>query len=96
MLPDKFGTGTGSMILHRPAQAIREQNWFSVVLEMAIVVIGILIGAWRMLLPYLVLEQPIRLERIDIDVTRPPSEYMSLVPQEGLSAVRSSCSALRC
>ena len=32
------------MILRRLADAIREQNWFTVVLEMAIVVIGILIG----------------------------------------------------
>lgn len=32
------------MILHRFAHAIREQNWLTVVLEMAIVVIGILIG----------------------------------------------------
>ena len=32
------------MILRRLAQAIREQNWFTVVLELAIVVIGILIG----------------------------------------------------
>ena len=32
------------MILRRLADAIREQNWFTVVLELAIVVIGILIG----------------------------------------------------
>jgi hypothetical protein len=32
------------MILRRLAYAIREQNWFTVVLEMAIVVFGILIG----------------------------------------------------
>jgi len=32
------------MIVNRLAQAMRKQNWFTVVLEMAIVVIGILIG----------------------------------------------------
>ena len=32
------------MILHRLANAIREQNWFTVVLEVLIVVVGIFIG----------------------------------------------------
>lgn len=41
--------------------------------------------AWQMLLPYLVLERPIKLEKLDLGVTRqPPPEYMSLVPQETL------------
>jgi len=41
--------------------------------------------AWQMLLPYLVLTQPIRLEKLDFGVTRqPPPEYMSLVAQETL------------
>jgi len=41
--------------------------------------------AWQMLLPYLILTQPIRLEKLDLGVTRqPPSEYMSLVAQEKL------------
>lgn len=41
--------------------------------------------AWQMLLPYLVLEQPIKLEKLDLGVTRqPPPEYMSLMPQETL------------
>lgn len=44
MLCDETATGARSMILRRLADAIREQNWFTVVLEMAIVVIGILIG----------------------------------------------------
>jgi hypothetical protein len=44
MLYDETATGARSMILRRLAQAIREQNWFTVVLELAIVVIGILIG----------------------------------------------------
>jgi len=39
--------------------------------------------AWQMLLPYLVLTQPIRLENLDLGVTRqPPPEYMSLVAQQ--------------
>jgi hypothetical protein len=37
-----------------------------------------------MLLPYLVLTRPIRPTTIDLDATRPPSEYLSLVPQEKL------------
>ena len=38
-----------------------------------------------MLLPYLVLEQPIRLEKLDLGASRqPPAEYMSLAPQETL------------
>jgi hypothetical protein len=40
--------------------------------------------AWQMLLPYLVLTQPIRLKNLDLDVTRPLPEYWSLVPQERL------------
>jgi hypothetical protein len=32
------------LIIRRLAQAVREQNWFTVVLELAIVVIGILVG----------------------------------------------------
>jgi hypothetical protein len=41
--------------------------------------------AWQMLLPYLILTQPIRLEKLDLGVTRqPPREYMSLVAQETL------------
>lgn len=40
--------------------------------------------AWQMILPYLVLTGPIRPKTIDPDVTRPPSEYLSLVPQENL------------
>ena len=41
--------------------------------------------AWQMLLPYLVLEQPIRLEKIDIDIdVRPTAGYFSLLPQETL------------
>jgi len=41
--------------------------------------------AWQMLLPYLVLTQPIKLEKLDLGVARqPPPEYMSLVPQETL------------
>lgn len=40
--------------------------------------------AWQMLLPYLVLTRPIRPRTIDLDEIRPPSEYLSLVPQEKL------------
>lgn len=41
--------------------------------------------AWQMLLPYLVLTQRIKLEKLDLGVARqPPPEYMSLVPQETL------------
>ena len=41
--------------------------------------------AWQMLLPYLVIAEPIRLEKLDLGVTRqPPREYMSLVAQETL------------
>jgi hypothetical protein len=32
------------MILRRLAHAIREQNWFAVVLEVAVVVLGIFVG----------------------------------------------------
>ena len=32
------------MILRKLAEAIREQNWFTVVLEVAIVVVGIFVG----------------------------------------------------
>ena len=41
--------------------------------------------AWQMLLPYLVLEQPIRLEKLDLGASRqPPAEYMALAPQATL------------
>jgi hypothetical protein len=41
--------------------------------------------AWQMLLPYLVLEQPIKLEKLDLGTTRRPHpEYMSLAPQDTL------------
>lgn len=41
--------------------------------------------AWEMLLPYLVLTQPIKHEKLEVGVTRQPApEYMSLVPQETL------------
>jgi len=41
--------------------------------------------AWQMLLPYLVITQPIKLEKLDFGVTRqPPPEYMSLVAQQTL------------
>jgi hypothetical protein len=44
MLFNEIATGVRQMILSRFAHAIREQNWFTVVLEVAIVVIGIFIG----------------------------------------------------
>lgn len=44
MLLSEITPGARQMILHRIARAIREQNWFTVALEMAIVVFGILIG----------------------------------------------------
>lgn len=40
--------------------------------------------AWGMLLPYLVLKQPMRVRKRDIGDKRPLSDYMSLVPQERL------------
>ena len=40
--------------------------------------------AWQMLLPYLVLTQSIKLEKLDLDATRPLPEHMSLLPQETL------------
>ncbi len=41
--------------------------------------------AWQMLLPYLVLTQPIKLAKLDLGVTRQsPPEYMSLAPQQTL------------
>ena len=45
--------------------------------------------AWQMLLPYLVLTQPIKLEKLDLGVARQPHpKYMSLVPQETLCGRR--------
>jgi hypothetical protein len=41
--------------------------------------------AWQMLLPYLVLANPIKLEKLELGVARKtPPEYMSLLPQETL------------
>jgi hypothetical protein len=40
--------------------------------------------AWQMILPHLVLTRPITPKTVDPDVTRPPSEYLSLAPQETL------------
>ena len=41
--------------------------------------------AWQMLTPYLVIIQAIRLEKLDVGVSRqPPTEYMSLVAQQTL------------
>ena len=43
--------------------------------------------AWQMLLPYLVLTNPITLDKLDLGVARQaPPNYMSLVPQEALCA----------
>lgn len=44
MLFNEIATRVRQLILRRFADAIREQNWFTVVLEVAIVVIGIFIG----------------------------------------------------
>jgi hypothetical protein len=44
MLHHWFSTGLCQMIIKRFTQAVREQSWFTVVLEIAIVVIGIFIG----------------------------------------------------
>lgn len=44
MLYSEIATGARSVIFRRLAHAIREQNWFTIVLEIAIVVFGILIG----------------------------------------------------
>ena len=38
MLPSLVGRGADTMILRRLADAIHEQNWFTVVLEVMIVV----------------------------------------------------------
>ncbi len=41
--------------------------------------------AWQMLVQYLVLTNPIKLEKLDVGTLRePPPEYMSLLPQETL------------
>jgi hypothetical protein len=40
--------------------------------------------AWQMLLPYLVLTRPIKLEKLGLGEAQPAPEYMSLVPQESL------------
>jgi hypothetical protein len=41
--------------------------------------------AWQMLLPYLVLTNPIKLEKLELGVARQtPPEYLSLLPQETL------------
>jgi hypothetical protein len=44
MLPATFERDVWQMILRRLAEALRTQNWFTVVLEIAIVVVGIFIG----------------------------------------------------
>lgn len=41
--------------------------------------------AWQMLSPYLVLTNPIKLEKLEVGVVRQsPSEYLSVVPQDAL------------
>ncbi len=42
--PPLVGKGACHMILHRLADAIRTQNWFMVLIEFVIVVVGIFVG----------------------------------------------------
>src|SRR5687768_4083825 len=44
MLCDEIAPRARRMILRRLAHAIREQNWFAVVLEVTVVVLGIFVG----------------------------------------------------
>lgn len=70
------------MILRHLAHAIGEQNWFTVALEVAIVVVwagvanaGALSGTHK----------SDQAEKLDLGAMRePPPEYMSLVPHETL------------